>query len=112
MDDNNDINDKSNLSCIPYPKENCEIKQKGKLVSEKKFLNSLNSESKENTGGKLINQKKFIKSDIFFLSKRNSLNPNFRQINFDDETEFKNNRKTSRPDYIRNPFESQISNFH
>ncbi len=116
---NYDNKNKSNVTCIPLEKK-IENKKQGKLISYKKFLNC---EINENTKGKYIDDKKFIKTDIFFVSKSYSIDPKIREksYNYEKNNHNENNktecnilkkRKSSRPDFIRNPFESQIINFH
>lgn len=102
------------MTCLPCPVKNTNFKEGGKLTFHDKFQNS----SKEIVErGKFVDQKKFEKSDIFF-SKSNSIGPKIRERAYkanqeSDRTEKENvRRRSTRPEFIKNPFESQIGSFH
>lgn len=114
--DNNNNKDRSISSCIPIDTKENEIKPKGKFVSDKKFIKSIDLIDENTKGGKFVDQNKLPKSDIFHLSgdrsnNSNNLFPNLKaKNNILDIKDSK--RKSARPDFIKNPFVSQISSFH
>lgn len=65
--------------------------------------------------GKYYDKTKYIRSDIFF-NKSSSIDTKIKErpnkVNIESSGIEPVRRKSVRPEFIKNPFESQISSFH